>query len=124
MQENQNDSRYVDYNAYEPFRINSVPNNYVSNSNVPQSRSGELCFAFGIVSLCMLMGNAIAGLIFGILSMVFHKKALKEGIQSKNVTEGRTMGLIGVIINGIFVGFGILYVVFIMVSVILSFMMV
>lgn len=107
MQEFEN-SGYVTYENYEVYQNHPMP-----NTNRQQSRNSEICFAFGIVSLCMILGNQIIGLVFGILSLVFHKKAFKEGFNNKNMKDGRVMGLIGTIINSIIVGFYILYFIFI-----------
>ncbi len=107
MQETENNG-YVTYENYEVYQSNPMP-----NTNPQQiSRNSEICFAFGIVSLCMILGNQIIGLVFGILSLVFHKKALKEGLNTKNMKDGRVMGLVGTIINSIIVGFYVLYILF------------
>lgn len=102
------------------YQSNPNYNAYFENTVTPYGspapttdRSSTLCFAFGIVSLCMIVGNQFIGLIFGILSLVFHKKVKKTGMLDRNAKEGRIMGLIGTIINGIIAGLYLLYFAFI-----------
>lgn len=102
MQENENYVPYVNEGAYENYNRN-VNQGYPVQGQPDEkgTRAASLCLSFGIVSLCLVVGNWMVGLIFGILSLVYRGKARKAGVFNGDVKTGYIMGLIGTIMNGI-----------------------
>lgn len=119
MQE-QNENNYVSYENVQNYGVYQSAPNYDKRQQNTESRNPELCFGFGIASLGMILGNQFIGLLFGILSLVFYRLAAKQGLHNGSAKSGRIMGLIGIIFNGIFVGFIVLYVLFVILSLFVS----
>lgn len=99
--ENNNYTTYVNYD-----------NNTNSCANTQPSRDAELSFGFGLASAGMILGNQYIGLIFGIIALMYSKKAKNKGIKNKNSKDGRILAMIGTIVNGIFVAFYTLILLF------------
>ena len=85
---------------------------------IPQSQGILILGIFSLVTTCCCGGIIFAGLILGIIAVVMSSKAIETYEQNpkayteasfKNVNGGRICGIIGIVLNGIIILFGLIY---------------
>jgi len=85
---------------------------------IPQSQGILILGIFSLVTTICCGGIIFAGLILGILAVVMSSKAIETYEQNpqvyteasfKNVNGGRICGIIGIVVNGIMILFGLIY---------------
>ena len=85
---------------------------------IPQSQGILILGIFSLVTAFCCGGILFAGLILGIIAVVMSSKAIETYEQNpkayteasfKNVNGGRICGIIGIVVNGIIILFGLIY---------------
>lgn len=89
---------------------------------VPNSQGILILGIFSLVTTFCCGGIGLVGLVLGIIAVVMSTKAIAtyernpkaytEG-SYKNVNAGRVCGIIGIVVNGVLILFGIIYLIFI-----------
>ncbi len=88
---------------------------------IPSSQGILILGIFSLVTTFCCGGIGFVGLALGIIAVVMSSKAIETYQQNpkaysesslKNVNAGRICGIIGIVVNGIMILFGIIYLVF------------
>jgi len=97
-----------------------VPMAPVIKVPIPQSQGILILGIFSLVTTFCCGGILFAGLILGIIAVVMSSKAVETYEQNpqvyteaslKNVNGGRICGIIGIVVNGILILFGLIYLI-------------
>lgn len=95
-----------------------VPRAPVIRVPIPQSQGILILGIFSLVTTFCCAGIGFVGLALGILAVVMSSKAIETYEQNpraytessyKNVNGGRICGIIGIVVNGILILFGLIY---------------
>ncbi len=87
---------------------------------IPQSQGILILGIFSLVTTFCCGGIGFVGLVLGIIAVVMSSKALETYEQNpkaytegslKNVNGGRVCGIIGIVVNGVLIIFGIVYLI-------------
>jgi hypothetical protein len=99
-----------------------VPRAPVARVPIPNSQGILILGIFSLVTTFCCGGIGFVGLVLGIIAVVMSSKAIDtyernpkaytEG-SYKNVTGGRICGIIGIVVNGALILFGIIYMILI-----------
>lgn len=102
----------------DPFATNTGHSAPPMKEDLPNAQSSMIMGIISLVSVVVLCGSGVVGLILGIIAMVQAKKN-EEMIAAEpdrwtessksNLKTGKITGLIGVIVNGLGVIFWIIY---------------
>jgi hypothetical protein len=87
---------------------------------VPNSQGILILGIFSLVTTVCCFGIGFVGLVLGIIAVVMSTKAIETYQQNprvytegsfKNVNGGRICGIIGIVVNGVLIVFGIVYLI-------------
>jgi hypothetical protein len=87
---------------------------------IPNSQGVLILGIFSLITTFCCLGIGFVGLALGIIAVVMSSKAIETYQQNpraytegsfKNVNGGRICGIIGIIVNGVLIVFGIIYLI-------------
>lgn len=101
-------------------KTEEVPVAPVTKLPIPGAQGILLLGIFSLVTTFCCGGIGIVGLVLGIIAVVMSTKAIETYERNpkaytessyKNVNAGRICGIIGIVINGVLIVFGIIYLI-------------
>ena len=104
----------------ETTNPNTEQSSPVYRAPIPNSQGILILGIFSLVTTFCCLGTGFIGLVLGIVAVVMSSKAIETYQQNpqaysegsfKNVNGGRICGIIGIIVNGVLIIFGIIYLI-------------